>query len=274
MSVALALPQPANTKEDPVRLAASSKWRLDYAEDSCKLMRYYGTGKDQVAFVLERFGATDAFWLWLAGEPMDMPKERKLALRFAPAGNEQRTGFYRAKADGSPSIVFTKSLSLAPASEEQKEPEMANTDVQLIETIDEEREKAVTELSIVRSGRDLVLELGSMGEPFKAMRVCTDHLLSTWGFDTAKRQSLHRLPQPQTSPGKWLLPSDYPTMQLMFGERAIVHFRLYVDDKGNPAKCYIQGIIGEEDFKKAVCAALKKRARFDPALDKGGNPIP
>lgn len=235
-------------------------------------MRYYGAGKDQVAFVLERFGSGDTFWLWLAGKPVYMPSERSLTLRFGPAGPDQRVRFYRAKADGSPSIVFIRPLSMLPAPRDHGEPEKADAAIDLTAAANHEREKAVTELSIISSGRDLVLELGSMGEPFKAMRACTDHLLATWGFGAAEQQSVGRFPVPLSPPGSWLRPSDYPDIQLLLGRRAMVHFRLNVGADGNPTACYIQGIIGADDFKKAVCAGLMKRAGFEPALDKGGKP--
>ena len=264
--------QPASAKDEPLRLAPSSKWRLDYAEDSCKLMRYFGTDKNEVTFVLERFGPTDSFWLWLAGKPLYMSKERRVTLQFGPSEPEQQAAFYRAQADGKPSIVFVNALALAPLSQEQKEWVSATGGTQLAKPIGEEREKTVTELFIAKEGRNLILELGSMGDPFKAMRACTDDLLSTWGFDKAKHQGLSRLPQPITPPSKWLRSSDYPRMQLEFRERAIVHVRLDVDDKGEPTGCHIQGAIGGDDFKTAVCNGIMRRARFQPALDESGTP--
>lgn len=57
------------------------------------------------------------------------------------------------------------------------------------------------------------------------------------------------------------------------GKRAIVHFRLNVDAAGQPTACHIQQSTRPKAFDDAVCKAIMRNARFDPALDAEGQPV-
>ena len=115
------------------------------------------------------------------------------------------------------------------------------------------------------------LDLGSMGEPMKAMRACTDELLDHWGLDAAAQRSLQRLPVPVTTPQRWFEATSYPDNAA--GLNGYVHFRLTVDATGAVQDCAIPSATKGSVLAKATCETLKRRARFKPAIDQSGKPV-
>ncbi|WP_324740745.1 energy transducer TonB [Tsuneonella sp. CC-YZS046] len=267
--------QPAMAKKPPLRLAPNSQWILDYAKDSCRLVRKFGEADQESLLSLERFGPTDQFSLWLLGKPIRQSSEGfKLTVRFGPNEAEQYPDYYMGKgSNGKPSLVFTSALRIAAFPKK----DTASADYEKWRQrllITEEQEKAVTEFIISKSGaRDIVFELGSMGEPFAAMRKCTMNLVAGWGLDPEEQAKLARRPSPITSPGKWIDSNDYPYLKLMIGERAIVHFRLNVSANGEVTDCHIQNGIGDKVFQDTVCREMKKHAHFEPALNEKLEPV-
>lgn len=105
------------------------------------------------------------------------------------------------------------------------------------------------------------------------LRRCMNELLTHWGIDVERHKSLTRKLVPTDSPGSWLNSRDYPTDLLRDGAQGLVNFRLSVDEKGKVSGCHIQRSTRPEGFDRAVCDALTRRARFEPALDADGNPV-
>src|SRR4051794_6682401 len=72
----------------PLHLAPSTPWVLDYAENSCRLIRHFGEGKDAVIFALES-EAPGALDMLVVGKPMatilDQVPARFLPLQTKPS---------------------------------------------------------------------------------------------------------------------------------------------------------------------------------------------
>jgi hypothetical protein len=64
----LALGSPALARE-PLVLAPSTPWNLNYADDSCQLARGFGQGADQVILYLEQFSPGQHYNVRLIGKP-------------------------------------------------------------------------------------------------------------------------------------------------------------------------------------------------------------
>jgi hypothetical protein len=47
-----------------------------------------------------------------------------------------------------------------------------------------------------------------------------------------------------------------------------------VDQTGKPTDCLIQRSYSDKVFAKITCEKMLARAKFDPALDSQGNPVP
>ena len=191
--------QPARAADEPVRLAPSSTWQLDYADDSCRLARQFGEGERKNLLVIERFGPGDPIRVTVSGDTFRRVRSGKEAtLRFGPAESEQDVAFMKGDWGGTPALIFTGPLRIAPNTEQEEEAREALEEANQLylfepASISPERERAVTFVSVDVSGvPEVVFETGSLGESFAALRKCTDELLTHWGIDVKRHKSLSR----------------------------------------------------------------------------------
>lgn len=262
--------------EGPLRLPATTKWRMEYANDSCELIRQYGTGKEAVIMVMQQFQPGDQFQVTLVGKPVRTTDEtRHLRIRFGPSEEWQTVTHSRGStADKQPMVLINGQVRLAQT---EMPDGPADTAAWLaLAPLTPEREAKVTEfLFDPRYGNNniVVLDLGSMGPPMAAIHKCTDALVTSWGLNPQEQKSLLKRASPKSSPAQWMKSFDYPTLALWAGQRALINFRLNVDMGGKVTDCQIQAAIGEPEFSKAVCQKLMQRADFEPALNAAGQPV-
>jgi len=275
----LALHGMAAAKE-PLRLQPSSKWNVHYGNDNCRMTRVFGEGDKQVAFIADRYRPSDSLRISFVGKPTRTNlNEGNIRLRFGPTEAEQDVAFFPATMDDkTPAIVLRNSVRIAVRSEaEVAAYEAALKAGQYLfqwSDITPEQEAGVTFIEVKGAIHEpFVLETGSLGPPLEALRKCTDELLTHWGIDVAKHRGLSRHVTPKSDPRRWVTSGDYPAAMAAMGKRAIVQFRLNVDAAGSPTSCHIQQSTRPKSFDDAVCAAILRRARFEPALDADGAPI-
>lgn len=272
---------PAAAQDAPLVLQPSSDWHMEYADDSCRLARQFGDGENASIFYIERYEPGDQFFLLVGGAPFAGRAHRNDVVRFGPDGNEQKGFIPEGElGDYKPALVLTVMQLLSDPAEKadsrarfNREAIASNTDVfgQKASPADENR---ISWFEVARhQGVPVRLMLGAMGEPLAAMRKCTDELLAHWGVDLPAHRGLTRAVAPRANPANWVTSSDYPSKLLIKGEQGIVQFRLSIDANGRPTQCHIQRSTRPEGFDKAVCNALMRRGRFDPALDADGQPI-
>jgi len=272
------LQTPAWAKKEPLRLAPTSKWVINYSDDSCRLGRKFGEGDGVIFLLFERFAPGDEFRLTVSGKPVKTRLYKgEVAIRFGPSEDRQKPYFMRGSMGADrPALLISGNVRLAAESkQEEKARKAAKSEYGYKHPlIGQEREAAVNYLSIGKPLRQtVVVELGAMDKPFAALSACVDELLTHWGIDTEKHKALKRKVMPKSSPGKWVISRDYPTDMLQAGQSAIVEFRLNVDVAGKPTACHIQLTTRPKEFDDAVCKSIMKRAKFLPALDSSGNPV-
>jgi TonB family protein len=68
--------------------------------------------------------------------------------------------------------------------------------------------------------------------------------------------------------------SDYPAKSLRENDTGTVGFRVEVSAQGFPGKCRVIRSSGHERLDRATCRLVEERARFDPARDVSGEPMP
>lgn len=270
---------PAAAAKEPLRLAPSSKWLVNYAEDSCRMARTFGEGDQRVMLIADRYEPGEMLRLSFYGQPAKVGEDGEVQFRFGPAEAVQKASFYPATlGDKSPGIILRGGVRIGPLTKEQQKAQAAanKTDEPAFTVPDlgPAREAAVTYLEVLRPVRTpFILETGSLGPPLAALRKCTDELLDHWGIDVAKHAGLTRRAIPKKNPAHWMSPNDYPSDMLMRGKRAIVQFRLNIDANGEPTACHIQQSTRPQAFDDAVCKAIMRNARFEPALDAEGTPL-
>lgn len=260
----------------PVELAPTTPWNVHYADDYCRLARFFGEGKQRILLSMEQGQPGEGFRLTLSGATLDGPSDKdEASLTFGNLGEQKLLFFPGTLGDKTPAWIFSGNIRIRPYSDADVRfaakhgyyPEGAGA-------VSEAEEAATNSLLIGRPLRNPVrLKTGPMKAAFTAMNSCTDELLEHWGIDAARHRERSRSAMPVGSPGKWLNSGDYPSAMLAKGQPGLVRFRLSVGADGVPTACHIQRSTNGKPFDDAVCKGVMRRARFEPALDKEGQPM-
>jgi hypothetical protein len=250
--------------ENVTLLQPVTPWQVDWSETSCTLSRGFGVKDAPDIIRFEQFGqglelqmfiASGAFRLF---QQSDRPT---IVYAVSDAGPEFEQKLSRALLgtlpNKTPTLFIPQSRLFADAP-----------------TKPGAMDVPIAQIRVKNRARLTVINTGPLDKPFEAMRSCMDDLIKTWGLDPEKLRQLSRWPVPQSAPEKWLRPSDYPSRELQGGKQALVAFRLMVDQTGKPTDCLIQRSYSDKVFAKITCEKMLARAKFDPALDSQGNPVP
>jgi protein TonB len=79
---------------------------------------------------------------------------------------------------------------------------------------------------------------------------------------------------PRGNPQDWVTTEDYPAAAARAEEQGVVGFRLDVGTDGKVTNCTVTSSSGSALLDSTACNLLKRRGRFTPAKDTGGNPVP
>ena len=271
----------------PVRLQPSSPWVVDYAENSCRLIRSFGQDDKKVVMALESESPDEADML-IFGKPLEGYLEAVPA-RFLPVQGKPMTGRTATTSDHrQPAILWSKvtllSDEFAARNAKRLEGRRANPGVRPppLDLAEEAQMKAkrlefalnATELEIdTRRDRPVILETGSLGDAIKSFDKCSRDSLRDWGVDPDIED---KIVKPVWSPavGSWFTSNDYPRDMLMRGEESDVKVRLLVDASGKVTKCTSLSHFKEPSFNDVVCGKFMKRAHFEPAELADGTKVP
>lgn len=271
---------------EPLVLQPSTKWNVDYAPDQCSLRRAFGTGDERVSIALEQFQPGDPFSLLVVGKPLDSLSAERTRYRFEPNGGSWDRVSMTGEVAKTPAFIYSSAtLDVRPdpviegrggtSSSSSRPSDVLPGDPDVFGyRMSPDREAQIDALVLGNSEkRSVRLELGSMGKPMAALRACVDELVGHWGIDVDAHRTLSRSAVPAKSPASWIGAGQYPLQLLRNAEQGLVHFRLIVEPDGKPSACHIQSTTRAKGFDDAVCAAMMKNARFEPALDAAGKPI-
>ncbi len=291
-AAALLIPQWAAAK--PVTLAPSTNWEVNHDKDTCVLARIFGEGDDRTGIYFTRFEPGDDFQLTLVSKyartrsysraPIGSASvgsggdssQIEVKLQFGPAEEAFRMNTTPATGEGGVKAMISSSsvtvAGVAPSGEGEEK--WLNADLSNPYRISPEREAAVTEV-VFHSGLtdELTLRTGSLGKPFAILRDCNEWLLGKWGMDVEKHRHLTRRASPIGAPSEWFRSADYPTNMLNQLRTGLVYFRLLIDPDGTINDCTVQRSPMPMEFAVRTCELVKRRGRFEPALDAGGQPI-
>lgn len=261
------------TDEPPLVMAPSSQWVVDYADDSCALRRAFEAGEERATLELRQFSPGDGFRVSVVSDTMARTRSG-LRVRFEPDerwfepvaplllsydSHDKRQGVLYSDTlrpnAGKRSNGYTPPLPAAAR---------------------DAREAAITGLTL--SGvfdREVTLRTGRLAAPMSAMRACLDELLTHWGLDAEVQRTLSRGVKPIDQMA-WAqrVQSGYPSEMLRRGLSGAVQIRLIVDVEGKPTSCQVQLEISQPEFEEHACRTTMRYARFEPALDANGNPVP
>jgi TonB family protein len=264
-----------------VRLQPVEPWNLHYADDSCRLARTFGTGKQQVILVLDQFEPGEWFRVMFVGKLVAARtgfSRSDVAVRFGPNEAPSEEYFTTGSVGDKPALIVNSAIRLAPMTKAEKDAH--DESIRRPPHVDppqigEAREAAATRLELTKAlSHDLILETGPMAKPLAGLRECAWDTVKSWGLDVEQQKRLTRKAYSRRPAYEWFSADDYPSNMVRGGYQGIVNFRIIVDEKGNPTSCHIQESTRPKEFDEAVCKAVLKRARFEPALDAQGKPVP
>ena len=277
---------------EPVRLQPSSQWVLDYAEDSCRLIRLFGQGDDETKLLLESVAPGNLTMVVMGKRVRASLDESKVSARFLPVQEKGFLGAAQRTQDNQAAVLWTSVPLVANIElDDKKMPEEARKAVALarsgvrppaqdistrnfLRQAHETLEAETTALEIKIPGHTPVdLETGSLKEPMKMFAQCDRDLLHDIGLDPDVQDRIVR-PVWAPKPNSWFTASIYPKSALSKGEEVSVLIRLLVDASGRVTECTSLSQFDAPDFKKAVCDAAMKYATFQPAELADGTKVP
>ena len=261
-----------------VRLQPAGKWVLDYAAESCRLSREFGTGDDKIQILFES-NAPERLNLVAMGSRLATDRE-KVPAKFLPVQGEPINGDVVFTADAKQAAVFWHDVPLLSdrtiaVLKKRDDQERAHKDqrpapINLVERDAERAERAAftaaaTELQIEpRWNRPVILETGSMGAPIKAFDQCLRQSLRDWGVDPDIEDKIVR-PVWAPDPRRWFTAADYPALMEKQNKESSVSVRLTIDPTGRVAKCSTNTHFDAPEFNAVVCDIFRKRSVFAPA---------
>lgn len=77
-----------------------------------------------------------------------------------------------------------------------------------------------------------------------------------------------------SSPAEWMTSDDYPPEALQRGEEGTVGVAMTIDAHGRVDSCTVTLSSRSEALDRATCELVERRARYTPARDAKGAPVP
>lgn len=271
----------------PVILQPSTRWILDYADNSCRLTRQFGSGETAATLLFES-DAPDELDMLVIGRPFSTGAN-EVSVRFPPNESKSTMGEVAKAADNkSPAILWSAVTLLPPDVEDfldklraarrsrpgvRPPPLDPSVDANLRAARLAFAARAMRIEIATRRNRPVILATGSLGEPIRMLDKCSRDSLRDWGVDPSLEDRVARRVWSR-DPSLGLSPEDYPTKMLRSLSESVVKFRLLVDASGKVTKCTALSHFDAPEFNRVVCDKITQRAKFEPAELQDGTKVP
>lgn len=254
---------------DEAQLEPSSSWGMEYTPDSCLLKRTFGSGDEQILLQFDQFDPARSPAILISGKQFGQfsTATARVIATFGPGLPE---------GENAEAVVGTLGPERTPLLMLGKRDLLNRSNLDVTADLAAptlEQTAVVTQLRLDAGRVRMMLKIGSLSAPMKAMKTCLDALVRDWGFDPVQQASLTKRVAPTGQPGYWLTSRDYPRRAIAKGERGVVRFRITVGADGIPTQCFVARATMSTDFITLTCDLLMKRARFSSALDREGRPV-
>jgi TonB family protein len=239
---------------DATVLTPSTPWKVDYAEEECRLLRTFGTGEDAVTMRLARGSGLQSFDMVIAGT--NVPRlggEVKVTMTLEPQGTEGNFEGYSMSVPKRPENFIR----------------WFDGDPRILDSVTNKQQ-----VRLSADKRFNVAMLWSDGKSaLKALQTCHDDLLKGWGVDVDAIRAAKAPAEPLGSPGRWVTNNDYPLEEMRQEIEGTVTFQLKVNAEGAVEKCLILRSSNVATFDQLTCKLMMQRAKFKPALDASDRPM-
>lgn len=267
-AVLASMPAVASATGDPVVLAPSSPWNVDFAPTKCRLARTFGEGENRHILFFEQFYPDERAGLTVAGPELSRFRSRaRTTLRFFEGHDGHRTEPFAGDMEIYGKAVIYANVDLAEEAGEEDDPDATG-----VAQLDTEFGKRIEFVSLEQRGREVHFQTGPLDEAFAVLNTCTQDMISDWGLDVEQHLAATRRPQWNNELAiARRLQAQYPSDALRQGEQAILRMRVIVGVDGKVEKCQIDAAT-TNDLDSPACREMEK-AEFEPALDSEGQPF-
>lgn len=250
--LAASAPIASQAVPDQPSLAASSKWTVEYADNSCNIGKTFGPPGKEVK-------------LWMKLLPGRGSNQLVI--------EENRRGV---------STFYNGDLTLTPTSGKPLTVKARNGSVTpgtslILGDLDGEHLAALAESDTIAfryRGETRRLSRVNLKAALTAVQGCEDDLLRTWGTDPAEFQKIATHPKALHNPDEVYTGGDYPIRELNTGRVGSVVVKLNLSATGNVVACSTVVSSGVEAFDTRSCLIATKRTKFSPALLVDGTAVP
>jgi TonB family protein len=260
----------------PVVLAPSSKWVVDYAEQKCRLFRSFGAGDQLAILYLEQSYPSERFGLTVAGPPLrGFAFPRPVMLRFNESDRENRTTPFTGNIEKvGPALIYSSIDFDHHESADFAQREDDGAQAPGLPEIARDQAARVRFLEFHQGGKTVRFETGEMAAPSAALNACALDLLRVWGLDPERQKAATRSPE-WTNRDEVVrrITAKYPGGALAFGEQGIVRMRVMVGANGDVTDCQLERATSAQSLESPACKEMQ-RAKFNPARDRDGKPMP
>jgi TonB family protein len=257
----------------PLVLKPSSQWNVDYAVDSCRLVRLFGEGEDQHYLAFQQYSPSKVFGLTIAGPGFKKFRSlEKTMVNFSEAqAPRESLPFTGTIGEFGPGVIYVNfGIQEEPEQPEGEPPKAPGPGVPALDLAQGKQVQFVT----LRQGKHEVrLDTGRLDQAFAVLNQCTLDLVRDWGLDPERHVTA------QTRPF-WnnqdvivrRIQREYPAEAARIGEQGIMRMRVIVSAEGTVESCTILKSTQTEELESPACKMMKN-ATFDPARDAAGVPF-
>lgn len=263
----------APAQAEPVVVKPSSPWNVDFAADSCRLVRLFGEGENLHFLAFQQYSPGKGFGLTVAGPGLKRFRSLgRTMINFHDAQPPRETTPFTGTVGefGTGVIYANLGIEEAPPKDDAAPSQALRSGVPMLDLAQAKQAKFVA----LRQGKHEVrLETGPLDEAFAVINQCTLDLVRNWGLDPDRHVTA------QTRP-RWTnqdviarrIQQEYPAEAARVGEQGIMRMRVIVSAEGTVESCTILKSTQTQELESPACKMMKQ-ARFDPARDAGGLPF-
>ena len=258
--------------KDPLVLAPSSKWNLDYADEACRLGRSFGEGGNEVILVFAKYAPGPEMEILASGTGLTPDRARAFSYSFDPLEKTDVDRPLFGEMDTGGTIwQFNAGLIPSKSLETLANGNATSAQVKAIETRFAEQTTGLT-LNIGNK-TPVTMRTGSLDKGLAAMDECLDNLVTSWGYDPAEIAKIVTWPEPVGRITSWFNYRDYPNEALRKNLSGKVRFRLGIDETGAIENCTIQASYSDPSFAETVCNEFARKGKFTPATNADGEAV-
>lgn len=278
---------------EPVVVAPSTQWQVDFGTERCRALRSFGTEKDKTLLIIDQLvPRTEANWV-IAGDAVKKLKGRphEWVVTFgsispAKTGDELMSGNFPGLGaalvgEGFVDEVEYKAMSPEAQASRALEKREAEENRSPLATLanaspvpDQATGSLINWIDISDGKGTERLATGNLGELFRLMQMCSDGIVKVWGLDPVIQANLSRRAAPtNTLAITRSVMSVYPAKAEANGKVASMTIRVMIDPTGKPTSCVVIAKTDSREFGNTACRQVMKVAKFEPALDADGKPV-